>query len=358
MSAGFWRVGLLLSAGFIAYVVWIYPCLLRLLVRPSPKSSPSSNLLPFITIVTACYNESANVERKVIDVFSTDYPADRMTVLFVDNESTDDTKARLLEAAKKFPIRVLASSRGKISALNAALTEARGELVVSTDCDAWWEPGSLRALVAAFGDPSVGAACALPVIHAPLYPSKERYHATEFEVRRLEGERDACTTLDGRLMAFRRIALERFEESLGIDDMGLSLCLRRKGLRSVVVPDARIHENCQATAAGEFTQVRRHIHTVLVCLWGGREVLFNPRYGFYGMVAMPSRRLFPLFLPLAFAFAGLSLWNISPSVAAAAAVLSVSISIFLDPFPALQAAAIAAAWGDFLRGRRGDVWSR
>jgi cellulose synthase/poly-beta-1,6-N-acetylglucosamine synthase-like glycosyltransferase len=330
----------------------------RFLAGPSQKSPPSSNPLPFVTIVTACYNESANVERKVNDLFTTDYPADRMTVLFVDNESTDDTKARLDALANKFPIRVIGSPRGKISALNAALPAAQGDIVVSTDCDAWWEPGSLRALIGAFCDPSVGAACALPVIHGPLYPSKARYHAADFEVRRLEGELDACTVLDGRLMAFRRNALERFDESLGIDDMGLSLSLRRKGLRSVVVPGAFIHENCQATAAGEFAQIRRHVHSVIVCLWGGREVLFNPRFGFYGLVAMPSHCLMPVFLPLIFMLMGLSLWNISPFVAMAAAVLSAGITIFVDPFPALQAAAIAAAWGDFLGGRRADVWSR
>ncbi|MFI5347172.1 MAG: glycosyltransferase [Elusimicrobiota bacterium] len=358
MNTGGWRACLLASAGFTAYVLWVYPFLLRLLARPSGKIIPAPGPLPDLTVVTACYNESDHVERKVQDLFSTDYPADRMTVLFVDNSSTDDTKARLEALAHQYPIRVLSSPRGKITALNASLAEAKGEIVVSTDCDAWWEPGSLRALVRAFDDPSVGAACALPVIHRALFRAKERYHEADFEVRRLEGELDACTALDGRLMAFRRSALERFDENLGIDDMGLSLSMRRRGLRSVVVPEARIHENCQGTAAGEFAQIRRHVHTVMLCLWGGREVMFNPRFGFYGLVAMPSRRLFPLFLPLVFVLLWISLWNISPFAAVATAVLAVVVTIFVDSFPALQAAAIGAAWADFFSGRRGDVWSR
>ncbi|MDE2510073.1 MAG: glycosyltransferase [Elusimicrobia bacterium] len=358
MSAGFWRACLLISAGYAVYVLWAYPALLRLLTREPRAPLPERPDPPDVTVAVACFNESVHVERKVRDVFSTDYPLDRMTVLFVDNSSTDDTGARLKELAGKFPIRVLSSPRGKLSALNAALAEARGELVVSTDCDAWWEPGSLRALVRAFDDPGVGAACALPVIHGALFPSKERYHRTDFEVRRLEGELNACTALDGRLMAFRRAALERFGEEMGIDDMGLSLSLRRRGLRSVVVPEARVHENCQGTAAGEFAQIRRHAHTVMLCLWGGRGILFNPRYGFYGLVAMPSRRLLPLFLPAAFLLLWIALWNLSPTGATFAAVLALLAAVLIDSFPALQTAAIVAAWGDFLGGRRGDAWSR
>ncbi len=358
MSTGLWRACLLLSVGFTLYVVWLYPLLLRLLARPSAAPSPAAAGLPSLTVAVACFNESDHVERKVQDIFSADYPAELMTVLFVDNASTDDTKARLDGLAARFPFRVLVSPRGKISALNAALAEAKGDVVVSTDCDAWWEQGSLRALIRAFDDPAVGAACAVPVIHGALFPAKERYHRMDFEVRRLEGELNACTALDGRLMAFRRSALERFDETLGIDDMGLSMTLRLRGLRSVVVPRARIHENCQSTVSGEFAQIRRHVHTVIVCLWGGKRVLFNPRFGYFGLLTMPSRRLFPLFLPLAFALTAVSLWNLSPGAFVAAGAAAVLVTVLIDSFPALQAAAIVAAWGDFLIGRRGDAWSR
>lgn len=357
MPQAFWRGLFVLSGGFTAYVVWLYPALLRLLAPRRAAPAPRTGPPPKVTVVVACFNEAGRVERKAADVLAADYPKELLSLIFVDNSSTDGTPEALERLAARLPLKVLRSPRGKINALNAALKEADGDLVVCTDCDAWWEPSSLKTLVRAFEDPSVGAACGVPVIHRALFRSKEKFHAADFTVRRLEGELNACTALDGRLMAFRRSALARFDESLGIDDMGLSHTLRLGGLRSVVVPAAVIHEECEGSVAAEFAQIRRHVHTVMVCVWAGRGVLFNPRFGWYGMLTLPSRRLFPLFVPAALAALLVSAWNIHPRAAAAAGLAGLLL-LTVDSFPALQAAAIVAAWGDFLSGRRGDVWSR
>ena len=45
---------------------------------------------------------------------------------------------------------------GKTSALNLAMSRARGEVIVFSDANSLYEPQALRRLVANFADPKVG----------------------------------------------------------------------------------------------------------------------------------------------------------------------------------------------------------
>ena len=51
----------------------------------------------------------------------------------------------------------LARNRGKVAALNAAVPQLRGEIIVFSDASAMLVPDSVGRLVENFADPSVGA---------------------------------------------------------------------------------------------------------------------------------------------------------------------------------------------------------
>ena len=163
-------------------------------------------------------------------------------------------------------------------------------------------------------------------------------------------------------MAFRRDLFDFFPDDTVIDDFDLTLLLRRKGFRSIILEDVFIYEPCMDTVKYEFMQIRRRIYTAILSTQKYRSDLFNTQMGYYGWVILPSRRLLPLFVPLALVIifiASFSMWPL-PTVLAAGGT-SLYLVGLKRYFVFLQFAAIAAAWYDFCISKKqltGDVWCR
>lgn len=125
-------------------------------VAPGPDAG-----LPSLTVVIPAYNEGPMVERSIASVLGADYPADRLEVIAVDDGSRDDTFFHMERLRREHPdqLRLLrfAGNRGKRAALEAGFRAASGEVVITIDSDSEVEPGTLRAMVAPFRDPRVGA---------------------------------------------------------------------------------------------------------------------------------------------------------------------------------------------------------
>ena len=101
------------------------------------------------------------VERSIASVLRADYPADRLEVIAVDDGSRDDTFFHMERLRRRHPGRLrlvrFAGNRGKRAALEAGFRAATGDVLVTIDSDSEVEAGTLRAMVAPFRDPRVGA---------------------------------------------------------------------------------------------------------------------------------------------------------------------------------------------------------
>jgi 1,2-diacylglycerol 3-beta-glucosyltransferase len=117
---------------------------------------------PSVAVLVGCKNEELVVDGMVTALLALDYPADRLTLVVVDDGSDDTTGARLDAWAAREPrLRVLhrppGSGGGKSGALNDALHLVDAEIAVVFDADHEPDPTSLRRLVRHFRDPVVGA---------------------------------------------------------------------------------------------------------------------------------------------------------------------------------------------------------
>ncbi|WP_222265567.1 glycosyltransferase [Modestobacter marinus] len=117
---------------------------------------------PSVAVLVGCKNEELVVDGMVTALFALDYPADRLTLVVVDDGSDDSTGARLDAWAARDPrLRVLhrplGSGGGKSGALNDALSLVDADIAVVFDADHEPEPAALRRLVRHFRDPVVGA---------------------------------------------------------------------------------------------------------------------------------------------------------------------------------------------------------
>ncbi len=111
-----------------------------------------------ITLLIAAHNESEVIATTLEKVAAQDY-AGPMTVMVIDNASTDDTAAVARKAGRQFGLQiriVREATPGKHYALNRGLAEVRTKLVATLDADTLLHPQAIRRLVARYVSAPVG----------------------------------------------------------------------------------------------------------------------------------------------------------------------------------------------------------
>ncbi len=133
-------------------------------LRRKPACSPdhfpdwSTSL---VSVVIAGHNEARTIRRCVRSLREQTHR--RLQIIGVDDGSSDGMRNELHRLRREGLIdAALSTSRrcGKSAALNLGIDQARGDLVVITDCDCTFDRDAIEQLVRPFADPRVGATCA------------------------------------------------------------------------------------------------------------------------------------------------------------------------------------------------------
>jgi glycosyltransferase involved in cell wall biosynthesis len=112
---------------------------------------------PLVTAIIDTYNHERFIEQAIVSVLEQAASPSEMEVLVVDDGSTDGTP----EIVEKFAPRVRHLRKpngGQASAFNAAIPEARGEVVAFLDGDDWWARDKLPVVLECLEkNPDVGS---------------------------------------------------------------------------------------------------------------------------------------------------------------------------------------------------------
>jgi cellulose synthase/poly-beta-1,6-N-acetylglucosamine synthase-like glycosyltransferase len=145
--------------------------------------------------------------------------------------------------------------RGKISAIIRGVQEARHDILVLTDANAFLEPKALRALVACFADDHVGAVSGDVVLtgdRAALATSEDLYYGYERWLQKVESAVWTMVGVDGALYAVRRLSFRPAPADTILDDMAIPFEVVKAGQRVVFEPAARAIEAGSLSAMEEF----------------------------------------------------------------------------------------------------------
>jgi polyisoprenyl-phosphate glycosyltransferase len=106
---------------------------------PDPAGTGQVTATPYVTVILPCYNEQGHVTAEVERICAAmDASGYRYELLAYDDASSDETLARLYEAAARFPcLQVIPFRRngGSGTVRRIGTQRARGEIVVWTDAD-------------------------------------------------------------------------------------------------------------------------------------------------------------------------------------------------------------------------------
>ena len=244
---------------------------------PGSHSAAPAGPLPLLSLIVAAHDEQSVIAAKVENAIALDYPRELFELIVACDGCTDATAARAREAGADVVLEL--PRGGKIRAQDAAVENARGEIVAFSDANALWQPDAARALVSAFEDPRVGYACGqVRFVQAAAgvdAPNQEGlYWRYELAVRDLESRLGSITAGNGAIYATRRNSYIVVDPIMG-HDLSLPFNMVKRGLRAVYVPGARANEKMVPSLGGEFARKRRMMsHTWPILLRGG---MLSPR---------------------------------------------------------------------------------
>ena len=141
----------------IFYVYFGYPFILFLLTRIIRKSAYKQPYEPMVTILIAAFNEEKEIGQTIENKLNLDYPADKLEIIVISDESTDQTdtfvqdiKDNLVKLLRQCP------RAGKTSALNMAVPHSKGDIIIFSDANSIYSPEVLKHLVTCFTNERVG----------------------------------------------------------------------------------------------------------------------------------------------------------------------------------------------------------
>jgi poly-beta-1,6-N-acetyl-D-glucosamine synthase len=251
----------LAASGIFLYVAAGYPLLLACLARRNARPVRREPIEPHISIIIAVFNGEQHLKQKLDSVLALDYPREKTEILVASDGSTDRT-SQIADSYAERGVRLLRLPRaGKPAALNAAIPQASGEILILTDVRQRLAPDSVRRLVACFADPSVGVVSGELVI-GPGVRQEEAviglYWRFETWIRDRLSAIDSMFGATGPFYAIRRELAGPLPPEILLDDMYLPLAAFFKGYRLVMESSARAYDYPTSLE----TEFRRKVRTL------------------------------------------------------------------------------------------------
>lgn len=238
-------------------------------VTAKNRAPDGVSALADVLLVVPFRNEAETLPELLAALAQLDYPAAKLTVVLVDDGSTDGSAGLVqpyLVGRPNWYLLTLPANLGKADALNAALAQfSQGQFIAVYDADDRPESGALRQLTAALAQPGVGAVSGRRTVSNGLASPAASYVALESLVHqqitmRAKDRLNLAPAILGANCAYRRAALAEvggFRPGALLEDTDLTLKLALAGWRLRFVPAAVSLHRAPESLAGYWRQHTR-----------------------------------------------------------------------------------------------------
>lgn len=292
------------SLAVLVYVYIGFPVLVIIVGQWRRQGVWQQPITPSMSLIIVAYNEAHVIASRLDNALALNYPSDALEILVASDGSDDATEAIVATYASRGVQLLRLPRRGKNHALNAAVAQARGDILVFSDANTLCDRQALRHLARNFADPRVGGVAGRKtyLMQAGSEASshgESAYWTYDTWLKQMESLAGSIVSADGAIYAVRRHLYRALADTAVTDDFAVSTAVVAQGYRLVFEADACAYEEAMPTAMGEF---QRKVRLMTRGLRGviRRKHLLNPcRYGFYAVVLGSHkllRRVVPVFL--------------------------------------------------------------
>lgn len=266
---------------FYAYLG--YPISLWLFARLRCRDVENGLIVPNVTIILTVYNEGRRIRQKIENIFSLEYPKDKLQVIVASDGSSDATNEIVREYAMSgIDLLDLPERKGKEAAQKEAVQHARGDVLVFTDVATMLDGAAIKEIVSNFADPTVGCVSSEDLlVDKDDKPAGEGlYVRYEMWLRRLESSVTSLVGLSGSFFAARKEVCKDFSGEMQ-SDFRTALNSVKLGLRGVSDPKAIGYYEDVADEKYEFGRKVRTVVRGLTVFFHHVEFLNCFKYGLF-----------------------------------------------------------------------------
>jgi cellulose synthase/poly-beta-1,6-N-acetylglucosamine synthase-like glycosyltransferase len=276
-----------LSLVLIGYTYILFPVVIYLRGRFFPRPYQKGSNLPSVSMVMAVHNEEDDLPAKLENIRAMEYPEEKFQVVIASDGSTDQTNEILRQNLSDTIKPLLLAREGKARALNAAVENSQGEILVFSDANSIFAPEAIKKLVEPFADPRVGGVAGNQVYlsgkSAQMSQAGEKkYWNFDRQLKMQESRAGNVISATGSIYAIRRCLFQPIIDGV-TDDFYTSTAVIQQGYRLVFAPDAVSREPVAADAGREFQRKVRIITRGLRSVIARRALFYPFRYGFYSI---------------------------------------------------------------------------
>lgn len=256
---------------------YVFGTLLRLMDRRNaPGYAPEPAAWPSVAIIVPVFNEGDHVLQTAKSFSRLNYPRDRLSVVFVDDCSTDDTYDHLMQVTRTWSwmqLRQNPHNMGKRLGIKEAVLDIDSELVLSVDSDVIVEPDALAELVKHMLESGVDAVGGCVYVSNAKETWLSRMQAVKYWVgyqflKNVENAFDHVMCLSGCLTLYKRSALLAVDEDVAHrtflgdevkygEDRYLTRKLVERGFKTRLCFDARCYTKAPPKMPGYLSQQLR-----------------------------------------------------------------------------------------------------
>jgi len=292
-----------LSAAALFYTYAGYPLLLALVSAVRPRRVRRGDFESTVSVIITAYNEERDLAAKLENTLALDYPPELFEIIVASDCSSDRTDDIVNEFAPR-GVRLHRQPQrlGKTAAQNAAVAQARGDVILFSDATSLYQPDAVQALLPNFADPSVGCVAGRLIYVDPadsrIGRGARSYWSYETFLKKHESRACSLIGASGCLYAVRRTAyVPLYHEACS--DFIIATKMVEQGLRAIYEPNAVCTELTNRRSDNELKMRVRIIAQTFNDLWRHAAMLNPFRSGFYAIQLFSHkvmRYLVPFFL--------------------------------------------------------------
>lgn len=295
MKALFWTALFLIVYPYVGYVgiLWVLARMKQQEYRGVVVPS-----MPKVTVLISAYNEETAIERKIQNALALNYPKDCLEIVVVSDGSTDSTcKIVSQYAAAGVKLRQYEGRLGKTACLNRAVPLAEGEIIVFSDANALYQPGTIGEFVRHFGDPRVGfvtGSTRYVASHTEAFESvadsMSLYARLQHITKDLESRAGSCIGADGAIFAIRKTYYQELQQD-DINDLVLPLKIMKRGGVGRLAPGAVCTEEAFGSPEAQFRRQVRIANRTIRALMKNSDLLNPFKYGVIAVQVLSGKVL-------------------------------------------------------------------
>lgn len=241
IEVSFWVFILIVSYTFLGYAILAYLLvmvkrILRKKVLPNPGYEPP------VTLVIPCFNEAAIIENKIINCQMLEYPADKLSLIFITDGSTDHS-GEIIQAHAGIRLLHEPYRAGKTAAGNRAMQFVTTPIVIFSDANTLLNREAVRNMVKHFSSEAVGCVSGekrvlTKVIDNASAAGENIYWQYESVLKKIDSELYSAVGAAGELVAFRSSLYKAMPDDTLVDDFMQSMQMAAAGYKIVYEPGA------------------------------------------------------------------------------------------------------------------------